>query len=208
MNEQVSKEVRNKNRRSLIILVVIFILPVAIAWFVKENIDKFKPSGTSNFGQLVQPAIPLNEFSLKQADGTQFNLETTRGKWNIFYFTRNQCDQICVETISKIHQARLGQGKEMHRLHYYYINIDSQPLTAETAELLKPFKDLTLLSGETEAIKNLMGQFEATATKPGEAGRIYLIDPHANIMMTYNKEFVVRDLLKDLEHLLKYSQIG
>ena len=205
---KVPTEVRNRNRRNLIIMIVVFIMPMAIAWFVLQNIDMFKPSGSRNFGQLVHPAIPLENFELKLSDDSPLVLDTIKGKWSVIFFAGSHCDALCQETVSKIHQARLAQGKEMHRLKYYYINSSAEPLDTQSAEFIKQFTDLRTASGDRQAIEKLMTQFSASGVAPDEVGRIFLLDPLGNIMMTYDKGFVVRDLLKDLEHLLKYSQIG
>ena len=204
----VSNKVRNKNRRRLVLLILVFLMPMIVAWFVLKNIDTLMPSGSRNFGELIQPALPLQDFDLQNIDGTKFSLNEIKGKWSIFYFANSECSELCQTTLSKIHQARLGQGKEMHRLRHFYVNVDTKPATEATLKFLKPLTDIKLISGNAKAINNLLAQFKATGKLPGEEGRIFLLDPLGNIMMTYTKEFVVRDLLKDIEHLLKYSQIG
>ena len=43
---------------------------------------------------------------------------------------------------------------------------------------------------------------------PEQQPRILLIDPFGNVMMHYGREHTGKQLLKDLKHLLKLSQIG
>jgi hypothetical protein len=38
--------------------------------------------------------------------------------------------------------------------------------------------------------------------------RVYMVDPNGYYMMSYEKEFPAIHLIKDLQHLLKYSRIG
>ena len=38
--------------------------------------------------------------------------------------------------------------------------------------------------------------------------RIYIVDPFGNLMMQYAKEAPPKDVVKDLERLLKYSRTG
>ncbi len=208
MNNDELVKIRNKNRRSMILLATLFILPMLAAWFVLRNINTFMPSGTQNYGDLIHPARPLATFSLQQKDGTAFGVKEMRGKWNVIYFGGNDCTKVCQEALSKVHQARLGQGAEMHRVRDLYIDIDSGPISNKTAEFLKSVPDFSVLNGSAAEITRLLAQFKATGVSPTEAGRLFIIDPHANIMMTYKKTSYVRDLLKDLERLLKYSQIG
>lgn len=201
-------QLRNKNRRNFVLLVFVFLLPMIVAWLVLKNIDTLKPSGSRNFGELVQPAMPLQEFTLQMREGAKFGLDETRGKWNIFYFNKSECAQLCQETFTKLHQSRLGQGREMHRLRFLYVNTDTAPVTEQTLQFIKTLPETKIIIGNAEELSKLKSQFEATGKSPDEEGRIFLIDPNGNIMMTYSKEFFVRDLLKDLEHLLKVSQIG
>ena len=207
MNDDEIK-IRNKNRRSLILLAVLFILPLLAAWFILKNINTFAPSGTRNYGELVRPARPLSDFTLQQSNGEKFGLKEMRGKWNVIYFGGNDCNKLCQEAISKVHQARLGQGADMHRVRDLYINIESGPMSAKSIDFLKKAPDFSVLRGSAAEINNLLAQFQATGVSPKEEGTIFIVDPHANIMMTYKKTSYVRDLLKDLERLLKYSQIG
>jgi len=201
-------QLRNKNRRNFVLLVVVFLMPMIVAWLVLKNIDTLKPSGSRNFGELIQPARPLQEFTLQLRDGVKFGLDEVRGKWNIFYFNKSECAQTCQETFTKLHQARLGQGREMHRLRFLYVNTDSATVTEQTLQFIKSLPETKIISGTQEELIKLEAQFEATGKSPKEEGRFFLIDPNGNIMMTYSKESFVRDLLKDLDHLLKYSQIG
>ena len=208
MNNPIPNNIRAKNRRSLIILILVFCMPMIIAWFVLKNIDTLKPSKTRNKGELVQPAKPLADFELVQMDKKKFTLTELRGKWSVIYFAPADCEQVCQETISKIHQARLGQGKEMHRVRNVYINTSNEELNQQTQDFIKPLNDLNVLAGDKNTIDSFVAQFTATGFSTTESGRIFLVDPIGNIMMTYKNTFVVIDLLKDLEHLLKYSQIG
>ena len=208
MNSEVSTKVRNKNRRRLILIILVFCMPLIVAWFVLKNIDTLKPSGTRNHGELVQPARPLVDFELQQMNKQKFSLADVKGKWSFFYFAGSACNDICQKTITKMHQARLGQGKEMSRLRHFYVKVDNAELDQQTRDLLAPLNDFHVLSGDSKAMTGLLAQFKATGYPPEEEGRIYLVDPHGNIMMTYTKTSVLIDLLKDLEQLLKYSQIG
>ena len=46
------------------------------------------------------------------------------------------------------------------------------------------------------------------AAGPIDAAHIYLVDPHGNVMMRWPRRPDMKRMLKDLERLLKASQIG
>ena len=102
MSKPVSNEIRAKNRRSLVLLILVFCMPMIIAWFVLKNIDTLKPSKSRNMGELVHPARPLNDFVFTQLDNKKFTLKELRGKWSVVYFVTGDCEKICQETVSKM----------------------------------------------------------------------------------------------------------
>jgi len=46
-------------RTSLVIIAALFMLPLALAWFMYSGAIEYKPSSTRNFGQLVEPPVPM-----------------------------------------------------------------------------------------------------------------------------------------------------
>lgn len=57
--------------------------------------------------------------------------------------------------------------------------------------------------------REFMALFPGTGTTPAsEAGRIYIIDPLGNLMMSYAPGAPPKGLLEDLKKLLKLSRIG
>jgi hypothetical protein len=49
---------------------------------------------------------------------------------------------------------------------------------------------------------------EATPEPLDEAGRIYIVDPLGNLMMSYARDAEPKGLLTDMKKLLKLSHIG
>ncbi|MFO7603423.1 MAG: SCO family protein, partial [Gammaproteobacteria bacterium] len=142
-----------------------------VAWLVLQNIDSLKPAGSRNFGQLIEPPRPLTNFVLQDATGEKFDRDSVQGHWSVFYFGQSDCDAICQETVSKIHQARLAQGKEMRRLRLYYITSDAASLNEGTQAFIQPFWGISVVSGEVANVNGLREQFAATGSLPDEAGR-------------------------------------
>ena len=165
MNNVVDRKTRNRNRRNLILLVLVFCLPMIVAWLVLKNIDSLRPAGSVNFGQLVQPPRPITDFALQNVAGEKVDLAAVQGHWSVFYFGQSDCNALCQETVSKIHQARLAQGKEMRRLRLYYIKSEPAPNNEATLAFLKPFWGISILSGEAAQVDSLRAQFAATDRK-------------------------------------------
>ena len=56
--------------------------------------------------------------------------------------------------------------------------------------------------------RRLLEAFAADGVSAEEAGRVYLVDPLGNLLMTYPPGTDPRSLSKDLEKLLRLSRIG
>ena len=54
----------------------------------------------------------------------------------------------------------------------------------------------------------LIAAFPSYADAPGAAGRVYLVDPLGNLMMSYPRGGPDKALLADIKKLLRLSHIG
>ena len=54
----------------------------------------------------------------------------------------------------------------------------------------------------------LLATFPTYADAPGGAGRLYLVDPLGNLMMSYPRQAPDKALLTDIRKLLRLSHIG
>lgn len=182
-------------RKTLILLGIVCILPVAASYFTFYVI---KPQKRANYGELLPPKT-LPAAALPTVAGDAFSLARLRGKWVMVQFDRSTCDERCREKLYFMRQVRTAQGKEMGRIERVWLLLDDGK---PGAELLRDYagthvarlKDPTLLR-----------EFPAT---PDPAANIYLIDPLGNLMMRFPENPDPKRMIKDLERLLKYSQIG
>jgi len=196
-----------RSRLTLIILVIMFALPIVFAWIATKN-KSWQPSNSKNYGELVEPARPLPEFSLKTIDGTGFKLEDLRRKWSFIYFAAQSCEQHCQESLVKVRDARLAQSGEALRVQYFLI-FTQQPDAAQIAELSKEHPRLIVLLAEGDSANAMLNTFKLTGDESLVAAqRVYLVDPIGNFMMYYPDSFQGNGLLKDIRHLLHWSQIG
>jgi cytochrome oxidase Cu insertion factor (SCO1/SenC/PrrC family) len=196
-----------RSRLTLIILVIMFALPIVFAWIATKN-KSWQPTSGKNYGELVQPARPLPEFSLRKLDGTDFKLEDMRRKWSYVYFVTQTCEQHCQESLVKVRDARLALSGDALRVQYFLIYAQ-KPDAAEVAKFAKEHPRLIVLQAEGENVTALLNTFKL----PGDeslvaAQRVYLVDPIGNFMMYYPESFPGNGLLKDIRYLLHWSQIG
>lgn len=200
------EEIRTQNRRTIMLLLLAFLLPVISAYLVYKNMDH--GIRTRNNGELIIPPRPLDGLKLSAPDHSAFSIEQLKGKWHLIYLGRGPCDQPCRDSLSKMHQARLAQGKAMSRVSLLYIAAD-EPQPADVDKLNRDYARLSIVSGDKPAIDAATKLFQTPASPAVMEGhQIYMVDPLGNLMMQYSRDVRLIGVIRDLEHLLKISQIG
>ncbi len=203
MNESAmnQKSIR-KSRQRVLWLAAIFFAPLALSFLLFYG-GLWRPQGNTNKGALVHPARPLPAIALTLADGTQSAPDILQGKWSWVYIGDGQCDARCRVALADIRQARLLLSEKIHRVQRVFFATgaccDSEYLHREHPGLIVARFDKP----------ELVSQFVIdAAVAPENAGRIYLIDPLGNLMMSYAPDAPSMGLLEDIKKLLKLSHIG
>jgi cytochrome oxidase Cu insertion factor (SCO1/SenC/PrrC family) len=193
------------SRQAFVLLVLIFLAPVFVAWVM--HYAGQRPSGTTNRGILVHPARPL-ELPADIRSGDRSLNEYLRGKWTLVYIGEADCDAVCSDSLYKMRQSRLAQNENMRRVQRLYL-ISGDEISPATAGLLEAeYPALDVVALPPARLGEFARDFAIDDTPVVQAGRIYIVDPLGNLMMYYPPGADARDLLKDLQKLLKYSKIG
>jgi cytochrome oxidase Cu insertion factor (SCO1/SenC/PrrC family) len=193
------------SRKPFWILVAVFFAPLLIAFALYYG-DSWRPAGSTHHGDLIDPARPLPQVMLPTPDGNELRLESLHGKWNLIYIGDGRCDARCREALVHIRQSRLALGDEMTRVARVFLTTgeccDRGYLDAEHAGLVVARVD-------TPTGQELLSVFPSYAGRPvSTAGRIYIVDPLGNLMMSYAPGAPPKGLLEDMKKLLKLSHIG
>jgi peroxiredoxin len=195
-----------RDRRTLILVVLLFLLPVVAATTL--YVSGWKPEGKSlQHGELVQPARPLGDAELRGADGASFRLSAVRGKWAFVYFTTLPCTEVCRNNLYKMQQVRLAQGRDAPRVER--VTIVAGASAAALRELTQHNPGLIAVSGAYAALQSLAREFVSSqGTALDVPGRVYLIDPIGNLVLSYAPDADPSGMRKDLARLLRLSQVG
>ena len=131
-------------RRTLILVVLLFLLPVVAATAL--YFSGWRPEGKSlQHGELVQPARPVGDAELKGADGAPYRLNALRGKWAFVYFSPLPCAEACRNSLYKMQQVRLAQGRDAPRVERVLIVADAG--AGALRELAQQYPGLVAVSG-------------------------------------------------------------
>lgn len=213
MSEQsVSLAMRSpaKSRLTLLALLAVFIGPVLLAYAAYWG-HWFTPAST-NRGELLAGAPTLAELALTDLDGKPLKAEQFRGKWQLMYLNVQACGEACTHNLYTLHQAWTALGKEQERVMPLFVSGAPDSLSLAEKTVGPAFAKLQwtrITSLSPELAKRLA--YDPSSPK----GRIYVVDPLGNIPLVYElatdpkaSARIGKDILRDLQHLLKLSNIG
>lgn len=184
---------KSSNKRMLLILAVVFILPVILAKLALDN-NWFNKAAT-NKGQLLTPPLDLSVI----------HAQSLADKWHILYVLPPVCDQACDNALYSLGQIWLALGKEADRVESLVITTpQSDPAALRS---LSQQNSVKLLKSSEENV-NLVFKQEST-------DGIFVADTLNNVILRYplypeQQQAILhsRDILSDIRKLLKLSRIG
>ncbi|MCF6204901.1 MAG: hypothetical protein L3J59_14730 [Methylococcaceae bacterium] len=198
MNQQ-----QKKNRRTIVLLFSMTIIPFCIAWYLSSNVD-WIGSGTNN-GKLIIPAITTERTELSGFDEfSKLNMKELKGHWVLVNVIPNKdCNDLCIDAIHKTKQLRLMMNKDLVRIRRVVL-IFSEVKNDQAQIWWKD--DLRLL--RARPAPSLVQKLKEIRKAAIPEGMLFLMDPLGNLMMQYDPGFDPYKVKKDLGKLLRISQIG
>ncbi|MCY4363742.1 MAG: hypothetical protein OXE42_16450 [Gammaproteobacteria bacterium] len=197
-----------RKQAMLILLLAAFALPPLLSWVLYNFTDLGRGTGAGAHGTLVAPPRPVPDWPLvNPAD----NAETDRrlhGMWTLVYLLDGKCGEACLGNLYRMRQLRLATGKYAQRVQRAVLVVNNDR-SALTQEQLTDYPGQLVVYPEGIDSGSLLSLFSlAPDDLPLAEGRLYLVDPLGNLMMTYSAAAPPGGIIKDLTRLLKYSRIG
>jgi hypothetical protein len=191
-----------RQRLYLISIIACFVVPLALSWWL---VGDWRPGGSAQHGELLDPAQPLAELRFTSPEGQRWDAAAFRGFWALIHTAADaECSPSCQTALYDMRQVRLALGRDLERVKTLVL-LDGPPtdelrqwLAAEHAEMMV---------GATDAATQ--DRLNAAFPVPGPVGEwIYLVDPLGNLLMRYPVTVDPSGILKDLKRLLRLSKIG
>jgi hypothetical protein len=194
-----------RNRGPLLILFALFTLPLALAFVLYYGMG-WRPGGGTQHGDLLDPARPLPDVSLMRADGHPTGSGFLRTRWSLVYVGRGSCDPACRQALLDTRQIRLALDRQATRVQRVLLYLGEY---GDAAGIRRDHPDLLAARVDSAPGAELLRPFpELDGVPVASAGRIYVVDPLGNLVVSYPPAADRRGLLKDMERLLKLSHIG
>lgn len=207
MNTPIADTQRRRGRRQLIFLASLFFVPLLLAFWLYYGSSGWRPVGGTNKGDLINPAVPLPGVVLAQPDGARTPADFLQGKWTIAYLGDGACDERCHKALYLSRQTWIALNKDMDRVQRVFLatgpRVDMPFLAQEHVDLR------VVILGDDAASNSLLAEFPVLdGVAPVAAGRLYLIDPLGNLVLSYSAAAPDKALLTDVKKLLRLSHIG
>ncbi|MGB0937563.1 MAG: hypothetical protein ACPGTQ_08895 [Colwellia sp.] len=179
-----------RNRRTLIMVLVAFGLPILLAKLALEN--QWLEMGVTNKGQLLS-----NELTLEQLG---INNENFAKQWLILYSLPEQCNENCEKALEAVHNTYVALGKEMPRV---------TPVAMTQSVLSKEQSD------QVSKSQWQLVTMPSQAKQYIDHSQVFLVDPLGNVFLSHELPKEHKDLpafgkqiLADMKKVLKYSKVG
>jgi len=191
-------------RISLVIIAAIFLLPLLLAWFMYNGTIQCKPAATRNFGQLVEPPLPLQwqDVTMVPVSGSTppDAAEAFKNHWVILFPVPDTCLDSCLQEVSALRQIHLASGRHQARIKIALLLPQAGAPNLESV-LRDTYSRFELIFDPSGSLRSTLQQ----AAGPQDA--VYLIDPPGNIMMTYKGGADTNNIKQDLTRLLTWSKL-
>lgn len=198
----------------LLIIFAFFLLPLLLAWFMYTGVIDFKVESTRNYGNLVEPQVPVSWTGLtletrsgnhgggKQGSSVAAALER---HWVILYPIDPSCDPDCISRATLLRQVHRASGRNQDRVRIALVA--QGRMSGETrANLSAVYPRFTLISDPDGVLDQALASADH-AVGNGGGSTTYLVDPLGNLMMLYGAGSDLNGLNKDLKLLLTWSKL-
>lgn len=209
---------RPRSRTPLVLIVLLSLSPVLAAVIAYFN-PQYRPDGSVAYGTLIEPQRPIPARDALQAttlDGKPFDVASLKGKWLLVTADGGDCQDACARKLFILRNSHASQGKNVERLARVWFITDNAPVPER---VLEAYKGTIMLRVQPEQLQAYLLK-EATTTgapitaTPAQtaatalAEPMWIIDPHANLILQYPANAEPEKVRKDISKLVYHSRIG
>ena len=176
-------------RAKLLLVFAVFAAPIA-ASMLAYRYAHLEP--TANHGELLLPPAQVPDRAMEGAGGKPFSFGALKGRWILVAADAGACGEACLAKLVAMRQVRLALGVNASRVARVFLADDGRAPDG-TALAAFPGMERAVLPAGTAA---------------WDRRHVYLVDPNGNVMMRWRAGDDPKGMLRDLERLLRASQIG
>ncbi|MEX3774825.1 hypothetical protein [Pseudomonas sp. MYb118] len=179
---------RRKGRVQLLLILLGVIGPMILATGMYK-LQFWVPDGRSYHGELIGNGQTRADLGVQAQDE----------RWQLLVTAPKDCSVDCQQLVYLARQIQIGLGRDASRASHALAA--AQPLNSDyEAKLGREYPQLQRYPMDLTTFSKTTGD----QSMP----QLWIIDPHGNLVLRYDPTVKGKDLLNDLRHLLKLSNIG
>ena len=186
----------------LLLIFLLFIVPLFLAHYVKDN-KKIFNLGTTNRGHLLTPATSLANINFRTVAGGDLPLSLLKGKWGLIYITPNSCEQECIQNIYKMQQLKDAIRIKSPLFYTMVITNNHDANTNPVYALIRQHYPTVLYIAMNDDALNKLFKSMPIGTQSKNIEVLYVADPKGYLIMSYPPEEAGQSILRDLKTLVK-----
>lgn len=187
-----------RNRGLLFALFALFFGGMLVAGLLRFS--GWRPAGSKNKGELLQPYADLRGHALALAGGGAYRWKDSPRTWRIVVMP-SECDgaraAACARLLSELDKVWRLMGKDADRVHLLWAGAPPAGVPALPREVRLVRPDPVLRAGLPQGSGNAAGAAGADAA--------WLVDPYGFTVLRYAPGFDPGDLRTDLARLLRIN---
>lgn len=166
---------------------------------VRENTSpSVSPVPAGYRGELVEPPIQLQDFTLPASTGQSLSLSDLDGQWRVIFFGYLHCPDFCPLTLAEYRQVKQLLAEEAAQVDFIYISVDG---VRDTPEALRVYlanfdPDFIGLSGDDVTLARIQPDYGFYYQRRLDSGsqavyvidhstRSYLVNPSGQLVATF-----------------------
>jgi hypothetical protein len=187
-----------KSRIELALVALVCFGPVIGAYLLYYGGDPAELPRLANPERtLLEPPAALPTLS-GSSDGSAAALADAT--WSLIYARTSPCGDRCLADLLRLRQVHFALGRDQGRVRrLFVIPGDGTQISQDPALGMAPPDD---------RVAALLEALESIGHAPGAEGRVYVVDPHGYLVMSYPPDPDQDGLRDDLKRLLSVSRIG
>ncbi|MCZ6710362.1 MAG: hypothetical protein O7B25_08365 [Gammaproteobacteria bacterium] len=180
-----------KPRRTLLLILAVFSLPLVLAWVFTLGPMDWRPANSVNYGVLLSPALDLKSFGVTDGAGAPLSIDGAAGDWFLVVMRNSPCAEDCHRWLKVAEQIQIAVGRDMDRVEIVVLGPDgAQARRSELTWLMRSDGELA------RALNAATGQ-------PARDSVLLIVDYAGYAILMYQPDEAGPGALKDLKRLLK-----
>lgn len=184
---------QTETRRTLLALLVVFALPLLLAWVFTMGPLDWRPAKTVNYGVLLEPPLRLKSYGVMDAAGAALTVDAVAQDWFLVVLYGAVCTEQCQDLLRIAERIQIAVGRDTHRVTLALLGPDDDAPAPRAQSWLLP------------ADGKLVRELRRAMGAPQLDIVLLIVDHQGRVVLMYPPTEDGPGVLYDLKRLLRSS---